>query len=223
MKIVLTRELGKNDALWTWLPDHATVQEVPLTSTRYFDERAVNDDLHASEHYGKFCSLVVTSERSMTYVPLAIDASSADVEVYCVGPTTSEALRAQGVKVRAQGDGGAATLANQISRGPVLLIGAESMRDELTLTLRANGLDVTVVACYETLALELDEADVAKIGDADVVFIGAPSAWSVARDFVNADSVVVVPGASTGAVVQIDHAKIIEGWGPTLRTRLDTA
>ena len=222
MKIVLTRELGKNDALSTWLPDHATVHEVPLTSTRYFDEGTVNDALHASANFGKFRSLVVTSERSMTYVPLALAAATADVEVYSVGPTTSEALSAQGVKVRAEGEGAAVTLAQSVSRGPVLLMGAASMRDELTLALRAKGLDVTVIACYETVALGLSEVDILLLRDADVVFIGAPSAWSVARVHVDADALVVVPGGSTGAVVRVDHATVLEGWGPSLRTRLTT-
>jgi len=34
----------------------------------------------------------------------------------------------------------------------VLLLGATSMRGELETALRARGLEVVVVACYETLA-----------------------------------------------------------------------
>ena len=220
MKIVLTRERGKNDALSTWLPEYATVHEVPLTTTTYFAEGTVRDALRASPVVGTFRSLVVTSERSMSYVPLALAATASDVEVFSVGPTTSEALRAQGVAVRAQGDGAAVTLVRQISHGPVLVIGAATMREELGLALRAKGLEVTVVPCYETMALALDSDDVALLADADVVFIGAPSAWLVARDAVRDDALVVVPGRSTGAVVHLDHANVLEGWGPTLRSRL---
>lgn len=222
MKIVLTRESGKNEALSTWLPEQATVHEVPLTSTLYFDEGVVGDALHASDNFGKFRSLVVTSERSMTYVPLAIGAATADVEVYSVGPATTEALADQGVTVRGEGSGGAVTLATRILHGPVLVIGAATMRDELPLALRRNGLDVTVVPCYETVARSMSETEVALLAGADVVFIGAPSAWSVARDFVRDEALVVVPGGSTGAVVQVDHVNVLEGWGPTLRTRLAT-
>jgi len=58
------------------------------------------------------------------------------------------------------------------------------------------------------------------VRDADVLFIGAPSAWAVARDFVANDTWVVIPGASTGAVVREDHRRVIDGWGPHLATRL---
>ncbi len=68
--------------------------------------------------------------------------------------------------------------------------------------------------------MKLDPAEIESLRDADVVFIGAPSAWAVAREFVRTAAWVVVPGASTGAVVRDDHPRVLEGWGPDLRTRL---
>ncbi len=104
--------------------------------------------------------------------------------------------------------------------GPVLLLGAATMRPELASALRAKGIDVVSVACYETQGATLSASDERLLRDADVVFIGAPSAWSVARELVAPETWVVVPGASTGTDVRRDHARVIEGWGPELRSRL---
>ena len=220
LNVVLTREAGKNDSLEDWLPQDASFTEVPLTRTRYYEPQRVTDALEKSDARGRFRSLVVTSERSHSYTTLAIAFSSSDVEVFSVGPATTAALESQGVKVHRQGDGGSLTLAPQILRGPVLVLGARDMRDDLVDVLRERGLDVSVVPCYETVALVPTEAEQALLGAADVVFIGAPSAWAVARHFVDARAGIVVPGASTGAVVAGEHERVIEGWGPHLRQRL---
>ena len=220
MNVVLTREAGKNDPLLAWLPPEATVTEVPLTTTTYLDLDAVRAALDESPGHGKYQSLVVTSERSADYVEIALRASAPDVEIFSVGPTTTTALESRHVKVFAQGDGSADSLAPRIARGPVLLLGATSMREELGAALRARGLEVVAIACYETVGMPLDQSDQETLRHADVLFIGAPSAWAVARENVGPDTWVVVPGASTGAVVRVEHPRVIEGWGPHLRTRL---
>lgn len=222
VNVVLTRETGKNDELLAWLPPEATVSEVPLTTTRYFDPDDVLASLEGSLAIGKYRTLVVTSARSAAYVELALSMTAPDVEVYCVGPTTSSAVVARGLSVHGLGEGSALEFAPQISRGPVLLLGAALMRDELASALRAKGLDVVNAACYETVGLTLDTSDIETVRDADVLFIGAPSAWALARQHVGNATWVVVPGTSTGAVVRDDHARVIEGWGPQLRAQLET-
>jgi len=220
VKVVVTREVGKNGALLEWIPPGATVAEVPLTTTTYFDPKDVKAALDESSGRGKYRSLVVTSERSANYVEMALRTSLPDAQVFSVGPTTTIALESRDVKIVAQGEGSADTLAPHISRGPVLLLGATSMREELGAALRAKGLEVAVIGCYETVGVTLDQSGREILRDADVLFIGAPSAWAVARENVAPDAWVVVPGASTGAVVRVDHPRVIEGWGPHLRTRL---
>lgn len=220
MNVVVTREAGKNDPLLAWLPPEATVTEVPLTTTTYFDLDDVSVALDESPGNGKYHSLVVTSERSADYVEMALRASAPDVEIFSVGPTTTTALESRHVKVFAQGDGSADSLAPRLARGPVLLLGATSMREELGAALRAKGLEVVAIACYETVGALLEKSGKETLRDADVLFIGAPSAWAVARENVGPDTWVVVPGASTGAVVRVEHPRVIEGWGPHLRTRL---
>ena len=220
MNVVVTREAGKNDPLLAWLPPEATVTEVPLTTTTYFDLDDVSVALDESPGNGKYHSLVVTRERSADYVEMALRASAPDVEIFSVGPTTTTALESRHVKVFAQGDGSADSLAPRLARGPVLLLGATSMREELGAALRAKGLEVVAIACYETVGALLEKSGKETLRDADVLFIGAPSAWAVARENVGPDTWVVVPGASTGAVVRVEHPRVIEGWGPHLRTRL---
>jgi len=76
------------------------------------------------------------------------------------------------------------------------------------------------VACYETSPLVLHASDEQTLRDGDVVFIGAPSAWSVAQGLVRGDALVVVPGATTGEIVRQSHDRVLEGWGPHLREQL---
>jgi uroporphyrinogen-III synthase len=220
LNVVLTREAGRNAALEAWLPDGASFVEVPLTRTSYFEHQLVSDALASSGTRGPFQSLVVTSERSHSYARLALDFSVDDVDVFSVGPATSYALALEGVHVHHEGDGGSLTLAPHIMRDPVVVLGAKEMRHDLVERLRERGLDVSIVHCYETLALAPTSAEQALLRDADVVFIGAPSAWAVAREYVDASAWIVVPGATTGAVVASEHERVLEGWGPHLRQRL---
>ena len=216
----MTREAGKNGSLIEWLPPEAIVAEVPLTRTEFKDHDEVRRELAVSASHVAFAALVLTSERSVPYVDVALAASSPDVPVFSVGPVTTRALVAHGVQVARESDGTAESLANYVDVGPVLLLGAATMRPGLASALRAKGIDVVSVACYETHAVTLSASDEQLVREADVVFIGAPSAWSVARELVTAATWIVVPGASTATEVRRDHVRVIEGWGPELRTRL---
>lgn len=220
MRVVLTRDRGLNGSLVEWLPDDAVVTEVPLTTTRYLDTDEVQRALHASEFFGSFRALVVTSARTALYVALARGALVEGGSVLSVGSATARALESEDVEVDVVGDARAEDLAPQIREGPVLLLGAASMRPELATTLRARGLSVTTLTCYETVPAVLSDDERKALRDSDVVFIGAPSAWFVAKSIVGPDSWVVVPGVTTAAVVRRDHERVIEGWGPSLREYL---
>jgi uroporphyrinogen-III synthase len=140
--------------------------------------------------------------------------------VLSVGSATARALESGDVEVDVVGGGGGLDLAPTITEGPVLLLGAATMRDELAVALRDRGVEVTVLTCYETLPAVLTSDDEASLRDADVVFIGAPSAWLVAKAFVPANAWVVVPGATTADTVRRQHERVIEGWGPELQEHL---
>jgi uroporphyrinogen-III synthase len=220
LKVVLTREAGKNASLVDWLPDGASYTEVPLTRTKYYEPQQVSDALEEIHARGPFASLVVTSERSHSYAALAVANATPDVQLFSVGPATTNALENEGLIVHFEGMGGSLVLAPHIERSPVLVLGARDTGDEFVDVLRGRGLDVSVVACYETVTLVPTQSEQARLRDADVVFVGAPSAWSIAREFVDAHAWIVVPGSSTGAVVAGEHERVIEGWGPHLRQRL---
>ena len=222
MKVVVTRERGYNDALIAWLPEGAVVREVPLTATRFFESDEVMSVLRESHFFGQFRYLVVTSARSALYASLARQALALNGTVLVVGTATAHALEEENVEVGVIGDSGAVELATSIQEGPVLLLGAATMRDELSTELLDRGIAVETLACYETVPADLSGADEATLRDADVIFIGAPSAWLVAEDFVSEEALVVVPGATTAAVVQRHHPRVLEGWGPQLREHLDS-
>ena len=220
MRVVVTREAGYNDELSSWLPESVTTNEVPLTTTRFFDANEVLSTLRANEHYGAFRALVVTSARSALYVAVAREGLRDGGSVLSVGSATARAIESEDVEVDVVGGGGAVDLSPTITDGPVLLLGAASMRAELATTLKDRGLDVTTLACYETVPAVLTSEEEGLLRDADVIFIGAPSAWLVASAFVPDAAWVVVPGPTTADAVRRQHERVIEGWGPELREHL---
>lgn len=220
MRVVLTREAGHNTDLASWVPEGASLDEVPLTETRFFEGDTVLATLRGDDLYGQYRALVVTSARTALYVALAREALGEGGTVLSVGSATARALEDEDVEVDLAGSGGALGLAPSIPEGPVLLLGATQMRDELANTLRDRGLVVTTLACYETVPAILDVEDERRLREADAVFIGAPSAWRVAKPYVADATWVVVPGATTATEVKFTHDRVLEGWGPALRERL---
>ena len=223
MNIVLTREHGRNDNLRAWLPADAVVREVPATETNYFDETVVRASCAALPASVCFETLVVTSARAARYVAAVHERLCDDHECFSVGASTTTALAQCGVRAGVQSSGPALDLARQVARGPVLLLGAASSRDELGAVLRDRGLTVESVACYETRPVDLDDDARRALGDADVVFVGAPSAWRVVAPLVDARAWVVVPGPTTADSVRHDHERVLEGWGPSVLARLERA
>jgi uroporphyrinogen-III synthase len=220
MNVVLTREAGHNNAQRAWLPDDAVVFEAPLTATRYFSHEDVAREFERCEHRGLFAALVVTSARAADYVAGALSSLAPGAQIVVVGPATARALADRGIEVSAEASSGAVEIADLIERGPVLQVGASEMRDELSVELATRAVATERVSCYETVALDPDAAAQAKFANADVVLIGAPSAWNAARAYIGPQTWVVVPGATTGVAVRSHHDLVIEGWGPQLRTTL---
>jgi uroporphyrinogen-III synthase len=220
VRVVVTRERGHNAELVAWLPEDALVSEVPLTTTRYFDTHEVLDTLRASENFGHFRALVVTSARSALYVALAREALAPGGTVLSVGTATARALESEDVDVDVVGDTGVVDLDAEIGEGPVLLLGAAAMREELAVTLTGRGVTVEKLSCYETIAAVLTPHEELELREADVIFVGAPSAWLVAMAYVDPRSWVVVPGSTTAGVVGRQHERVLEGWSPSMKDRL---
>lgn len=213
MLVALTRESGRNEELRRWVGARADVVEIPLTVTSY---RAVDDvdaDVRASEHYGRFRTLVVTSARAERYLGVARAALDEHPVVASVGPATTRSLESLGMRVNVESVQGARELAASINDEPVLLLTAVGGRDELRLALAERGLACVAVECYATRGLSLDEQAREQLRGADVVFIGAPSAWRAARDEVDARAWVLVPGVTTLEEVLADHDRAVIGWG----------
>ncbi|MCU1364162.1 MAG: hypothetical protein JWM55_1990 [Acidimicrobiaceae bacterium] len=220
MRAVVTREKGCNDELKSWLPEGAVVDEVPLTTTHYFEVSDVLESLRADPRWGSFAALVASSARCARYAANVRVALRDGALLAAVGQATAAALVEENVVVDVVGRGSAVNLAPSLKDGPVLVLGAATPRDELRVALEAKGIDVLSLACYETAPATLRESDETTLRTADVVFIGAPSAWTVARGLVRPDALVVVPGATTAQIVRGSHDNVIEGWGPELKERL---
>ncbi len=206
MRAVLTREDGRNDATRSWLPAGWSVSEVPATTTRY-EEPA--DVAAAAAAGGPYRWVVVTSARAARYARLAPGA-----RVAAVGPATAAALEELGTACAVVGDAGALALAAAIDEGPVLVLAARGGRRELAEALGARGLALSVLECYATLPVALGAPERARLEAADVVVVGAPSAWAVVAGSVAPDAWVVVPGETTRAAVAADHERVLVAWGP---------
>jgi len=221
MRVVFTREAGKNGELRSLVPDDADVAEVPLTTTEYLSLHTVTASLQRLRHYGRYESFVVTSARVDRYVDVARRALADRADVFAVGPATELVLHRYDLAVTKRSDAGAEALAPFITRSPVLLLGATTMRDELSTALRQAKRKVDEVACYRTVPLTPSATDRATLAAADVVFIGAPSTWTVAAPFVAAGATVVVPGETTAEIVRQTHRNVVVGWDERARRQLD--
>lgn len=216
MLIVLTREARFNDQLRGWIGDAGDVVEAPLTTTSYHGVDDVTHDIESTGLAGRFAALVVTSVRARAYVAVSVAALRDGAQVFSVGPATTQMLLEEGVAVAGDAPGRARDLATLIDEGPVLHVCARDAREELSSALMQKGVVVVKIVAYETVAMAVDDDVGWLLARADVVVIGAPSSWSVARTYVSSSSWVVVPGATTAAAVQRDHARVIEAWGPGL-------
>ncbi len=218
-RVVLTREAGFNDDLATLFSAAFTVDEVPLTMTRFDEVSLVDERLRASADYGTFASLVVTSRRAAPYLSLCRSAVTTTCDVFTVGAATTSALEAVGFTVTTSTTEGVATLAPDIVNGPVLILGARHPFGDLAGALQPR-LNVTSVACYETMAATLRDEDAALLGGADAVVIAAPSAWAVAQPYVHPRTWVLVPGDSTRQAVAATHDRVVRAWGPAMASTL---
>jgi uroporphyrinogen-III synthase len=211
--VALTRERGHNEELRHLIGARADVLELPLTATHFRSLHEVDDEIHSLTHFGHFRSLVVTSARCDRYVAFARDALFEVHEVFSVGAATTATLERSGLAVTHESSGTALDLADLISEGPVLLLGAAGGRVELSEVLARRFLHPRLVECYSTVDVTLDEGEKEQLRNADVVFIGAPSAWRVARALVSPHVWVLVPGSTTLDVVKEGHERVLVGWG----------
>ena len=221
MKVVLTREAGMNDELRKWIPKRVTVVEVPLTTTSYRDVTAFSTELKNLDSCGAFTGLVVTSARSARYVSPALANCSSDVKIYSVGSSTSRAITKTGNEVDVEASAMSSELASHIASGPVLIIGAKEMRHELSDELNSKAVPTVRVWCYETVGAELDQKQRDELSSADVVIIGAPSAWKVAKPHVRSEAWVIASGEITASEIRDDHNRVKIGWGKSLTPMLE--
>ena len=214
--VVLTREAGRNDQLREWLADAFDVDEIPLTRTETLDEDVAAALEALRPHEFRF--VVVTSARAADVAARA--AALVEAPVLSVGPFTSAALAARGVTIAGEATS-AADVAHLVTEGPVLSLGARETRPELAERLGERGITLAHVACYATTPVELTPEQAGRLAAADVIIIGAPSAWAVAAPHVRAATWVVVPGETTGEAVRAAHSRVHVGWGPDLATTLE--
>jgi uroporphyrinogen-III synthase len=151
---------------------------------------------------------------------LAREALAPGGTVLSVGTATARALENEDVDVDVVGDTGVVDLDAEIADGPVLLLGAAAMREELAESLIQRGVVVEKLTCYETIPAVLTPNEEIELREADVVFIGAPSAWLVAMAYLDPETWVVVPGSTTASVVARHHERVLVGWNQALKDRL---
>ena len=164
---------------------------------------------------------MVTSARSALYVALAREALAPGGTVLSVGTATARALENEDVDVDVVGDTGVVDLDAEIADGPVLLLGAAAMREELADDARPSaGWWWRNSPATRRFRPSLTPDEEIELREADVVFIGAPSAWLVAMAYLDPETWVVVPGSTTASVVARHHERVLVGWDPALKDRL---
>lgn len=211
--IVLTRERPHNDDLIRGIGDLADVLEVPVTTTVLFDPADIErrrDELDLSH----FATLVVTSSRALSALELVRPVLDSNVSVAVVGELTANLVASSFSPVDLVASS-ASELASRIEAGPVLHVGAARPRHELAEGLAARGIAHRHLATYDTVPAVLTETQRQTLAHADVVVMAAPSAWDVAREYVESTSVVIAIGATTAEHVARDH-EVINAEGDVL-------
>jgi uroporphyrinogen-III synthase len=216
--VVLTREPPRNDPLAADLRGLAEVAEVPLTSTAYRSEQAVAHELASIAREPAAC-VVVTSARAARFAGLALSAARADAPVVVVGDQSASAVRSvvgQAHRVIVAPGRSATSVARCVEGGPALALSAARPRHELDDELAHRGIALLRVTCYETVTARLDIEQRELLAEADVVVVGAPSAWEVARGVIARGATVVALGATTTRAVAQDHDHVVDGGADAL-------
>jgi uroporphyrinogen-III synthase len=220
--VVLTREAGLNGELRSHVPLGMVVQEIPLTVTTLFAREEVRGSIAKSPEAGTFATIVLTSARATPYVDVAFDYAVTSPELGAVGAVTKKSLEDLGYVVTlTPAVASAKALGEMVTAGPVLFIGAKEPRPELEASVREKGLSFFSAACYETTARLLSATEKATLQEADVILIGAPSAWRVAKECISARTWVLVPGEGTADEIRPDHERVSVAWGSELKHFLE--
>lgn len=212
-RVALTREPPFNDELRDALSSTVRITEIPLTRTVYCSHTIIVDELASHPRRDTFATLAITSARAAQYLECALAFAADDAVVAVLGRATMNAVLAAGavsadrVVALAQEEN-AAALGALIERGPVLALSANNPRPELRTAVLAKGLVFDEVVCYSTQSVELTKSERRGLRRAQVVVIGAPSAWNVARHEVSPHAVVVTWGETTASAVRADHAVV---------------
>jgi len=213
LTVVLTREPPRNDVVRERIVDIARVREVPLTTTTYVNGDEFERAMASAATGGEFATIVATSARAATFVSAAARYAVAGYDLGAVGATTAAALRAGGVarerRVLVPERPSGRDLGLMLERGPVLILGAAEMREELAATLTQRSLVSHHVTCYRTNPARLTRRQRHYLHAGAIVVIAAPSAWRVASREVRADAVVVAIGATTAHEVEREHTKVV--------------
>jgi uroporphyrinogen-III synthase len=200
-----------------------TVREVPVTRTTLTARDEVRKEIAASTWAGDYQTIVLSSARATPYVDVALDYAVSSPVFGAVGRVTKKSLENLGYVVALAPEvSNARALGALVAKGPVLFVGARNPRPELEESVRAKGFEFFAATCYETTPLNLSPDEEAILKEADVIIIGAPSAWQAAKPFVSASTWVVVPGETTADEIRGEHERVRVAWGTELRPFLET-
>jgi uroporphyrinogen III methyltransferase/synthase len=172
--------------------------EVIETPAIRIQPRPVSGEVaQAAREIGSFAVVCVTSPNGASLLLDAVEAvggdarSFAGVEVAAIGPGTAAELARRGIRPDVVADVSTAeglldALAQvELAGERVLVARASEARDALPDGLRDRGADVVVVAVYDTVAEQLDEAQLAAVERADYVTFTSSSTVRFFLDALN--------------------------------------
>jgi len=214
MKIVLTREKGKNDKLFEKLSsddrlEHVNLEEIPCI------EHAEGPDLNKlvpflqRQQYSTFACdyIVITSPEAATVFGEAYNLSSRPTigKVAAVGKATKETLENLGIRVEfVPSKATAATLCMELPEEytdmPTKVFYPASAQAKPTLQegLEKRGFEVTRLNTYDTVPAKFSDAQFSSAKDADVVCFGSPSAVKAWLKNMGGDRTERIPAACIG-------------------------
>lgn len=117
---------------------------------------------------GRFGALVVTSARTLSFLPAGVFETLADIPAFAVGDRTAEAMRRAGFRHVRSADGDVAALAALIAAAGLpkdtrlVHLGGEERAGDLEALLAPAGLQVTAIPLYRMVPSESLPAEAAE-------------------------------------------------------------
>ena len=198
-RVAITRPIAQSQKWVTALQKVGAVCEtIPLIQINQPDDEGFAFE-HAMRKIHEYAWIICTSSNGASRVAPYLPKHSSHVQLAAVGESTAQAFGREVAFMPRSATGLALATAFPQTDGKVLLVQAQETNGDVARTLRDRGIELDVVAAYQTNQRKLSAQEINRIQQCDAVLFASGSAvrsW-VAQSEANTSGAVVVIGDAT--------------------------